>query len=157
MKITTVAVKSYIKERIIKYSNQLKLNQNDLIDLCLNIAEKNNFKDDFAIDVITKNQTQEINRLIGFLKTQDKNLLQVQENIIYKIEKLNTERKESLNKEDIRQLIELIQKNYGSKDFLIDISFYFNNGINRNNIKEIVKFLEQKRPINELNNVFKNT
>ena len=45
----------------------------------------------------------------------------------------NTERKESLNKEDIRQLIELIQKNYGiNTDPIVqasgtDITHWFDN------------------------------
>ena len=85
MKTTTIAVKNYIKERVIKHSKRLELNQNDLIEICLDIAEKNNFINDYSIEVILKNQVKEANRIIGFIKTQDKSLLQIQENIIYKI------------------------------------------------------------------------
>ena len=82
MKTTTIAVKNYIKERVIKHSKRLELNQNDLIEICLDIAEKNNFINDYSIEVILKNQVKEANRIIGFIKTQDKSLLQIQENII---------------------------------------------------------------------------
>ena len=98
MKTTTIAVKNYIKERVIKHSKRLELNQNDLIEICLDIAEKNNFINDYSIAVILKNKVQEANRIIGFIKTQDKSLLQIQENIIYKIN--NSERK--ISKEDIK-------------------------------------------------------
>ena len=117
MKTTTIAVKNYIKERVIKHSKRLELNQNDLIEICLDIAEKNNFINDYSIEVILKNQVKEANRIIGFIKTQDKSLLQIQENIIYKIN--NSERK--ISKEDIKEIIDLIQKNYGSIEFLIEM------------------------------------
>ena len=99
MKTTTIAVKNYIKERVIKHSKRLELNQNDLIEICLDIAEKNNFINDYSIEVILKNQVKEANRIIGFIKTQDKSLLQIQENIIYKIN--NSERK--ISKEDMNR------------------------------------------------------
>ena len=153
MKTTTIAVKNYIKERVIKHSKRLELNQNDLIEICLDIAEKNNFINDYSIEVILKNQVKEANRIIGFIKTQDKSLLQIQENIIYKIN--NSERK--ISKEDIKEIIDLIQKNYGSIEFLIEICVVLNAEVNYRNIENVKSLIKDKKPINDIINVLKNT
>ena len=153
MKTTTIEVKNYIKERVIKHSKRLELNQNDLIEICLDIAEKNNFINDYSIEVILKNQVKEANRIIGFIKTQDKSLLQIQENIIYKIN--NSERK--ISKEDIKEIIDLIQKNYGSIEFLIEICFLLNAEVNYRNIENVKSLIKDKKPINDIINVLKNT
>jgi len=80
---TTVRVKSYTKELINKHSKRLGISQGDLIEKAISVAEKLNFDYDLPLDEIKKMQVSETNRLIGFLKTQDKNLKQTEENIYH--------------------------------------------------------------------------
>ena len=75
---TSVRVQAYTKELINKHSKRLGLSQGDLIEKAISVAEKLNFEYDLPLDEIKKNQVLETNRLIGFLKTQDKNLKQTE-------------------------------------------------------------------------------
>lgn len=78
---STVRVQSYTKELINKHSKKLKISQGELIERAISVAEKLNFEYDLPLNEIKKMQVSETNRLIGFLKTQDKNLKQTEENI----------------------------------------------------------------------------
>lgn len=80
---TTVRVQSYTKERIIKYSKKFKISQGELIDRAISVSEKLDFEYNLPLDEIKKMQVSETNRLIGFLKTQDKNLKQTEQNIYH--------------------------------------------------------------------------
>lgn len=80
-KDTTVRVKPYTKELILKHSRKLKISQNDFIEKAILAAEQHNFSTEIPLKQIEKNQTIQANRIIGFLKTQDKNLHQVEQNI----------------------------------------------------------------------------
>jgi len=78
-KASTVRVQPYTKELINKHAKRLGISQNDLIYKAILSAEKNDFEDENLLEKTLKNQ---LDRVFGFLKTQDKNLLQVQQNII---------------------------------------------------------------------------
>mgnify|MGYP000176854042 FL=1 len=80
---TSVRVQSYTKELINKHSKRLGLSQGDLIEKAISVAEKLNFEYHLPLEEIKKTQVSEANRLIGFLKTQDKNLRQTEENIYH--------------------------------------------------------------------------
>ena len=80
---STVRVQSYTKELINKHSKKLGISQGDLIEKAISVAEKLNFEYDLPLDEIKKMQVSETNRLIGFLKTQDKNLKQTEDNIYH--------------------------------------------------------------------------
>lgn len=80
---STVRVQSYTKELINKHSKRLGMSQGDLIEKAILVAEKLNFEYDLPLDEIKRIQVSETNRLIGFLKTQDKNLKQTEENIYH--------------------------------------------------------------------------
>jgi hypothetical protein len=80
---TTVRVQSYTKELINKHSKRLGMSQGDLIEKAILVAEKLDFEYDLPLDEIRKMQVSETNRLIGFIKTQDKNLKQTEQNIYH--------------------------------------------------------------------------
>lgn len=87
-KATSVRVKSYTKELIIKHSKRQKITQDELIERAILLAEKNNFEFDLPVKKIEKYQISNTNRIIGFLKTQDKNLIQTENNIIDYLNKI---------------------------------------------------------------------
>lgn len=94
---STVRVKPYTKELILKHSRNRKISQNELIEQAILCAEQHNFSTEIAIKQIEKNQTIQANRIIGFLKTQDKNLAQIEENIYQStLSKLRADRNEVL-------------------------------------------------------------
>ncbi|MCG8768610.1 hypothetical protein [Tenacibaculum finnmarkense] len=95
---SSVRVKQHTKELIQKNSKKHKITQDELIFRAINIAEKMNFEYDLPLAEIKKNQVIQTNRLIGFLKTQDKNLKQTEENIYFYFQ--------NKLKEDRRQLAE---------------------------------------------------
>jgi len=80
-KATTVRVLPYTKELILKHSKKQGITQNDLIEKAILVAEQSNFSYEIPLKQIEKMQVLQANRIIGFLKTQDKNLLQTEENI----------------------------------------------------------------------------
>ena len=82
-KASTVRVQPYTKELISKHSKRLGISQGDLIEKAISVAEKLGFEYDLPLGEIKKMQVSETNRLIGFLKTQDKNLKQTEENIYH--------------------------------------------------------------------------
>ncbi len=81
MKDSSIKIKSYTKERIKKHCSLLNFTQNELIELLLDIGEKNNFSNENLFHQIKKHTTAETNRIIGFLKTQDKMINQNSANI----------------------------------------------------------------------------
>lgn len=94
---TTVRVKTYTKELISKHSKKQKLTQNDLIEKAILVAEKMNFEYELPLQKIEKSQVQQTNRMIGFLKTQDKNMAQMEQNIYnFFNQKLREDRREIL-------------------------------------------------------------
>tara|TARA_B100002049_G_scaffold236470_1_gene223277 strand:- start:6762 stop:7247 length:486 start_codon:yes stop_codon:yes gene_type:complete len=78
-KASTVRVQPYTKELINKHAKRLGISQNDLIYKAILSAEKNDFEDENLLEKTLKNQ---LDRVFGFLKTQDKNLVQVEKNIL---------------------------------------------------------------------------
>ena len=54
-------------------------------------AETHNFSEESQLKQFEKIQQKETNRLIGFLKTQDKNLLQTKQNLISVMEDIHAE------------------------------------------------------------------
>ena len=96
-KDTTVRVKTHTKELILKHSRKRKISQNDLIEQAILCAEQHNFSTEIPLKQIEKNQTIQANRIIGFLKTQDKNLSQIEDNIYnMMLSKLKADRNEVL-------------------------------------------------------------
>lgn len=94
---TTVRVKTYTKELISKHSKKQKLTQNDLIEKAILVAEKMNFEYELPLQKIEKSQVHQTNRMIGFLKTQDKNMAQMEQNIYnFFNQKLREDRREIL-------------------------------------------------------------
>lgn len=82
-KATTIRVKPYTKELILKHSRKQKITQNDLVEKAILVAEQSNFSTEIPLKQIEKMQVQQTNRIIGFLKMQDKNLHQAEENIYH--------------------------------------------------------------------------
>jgi hypothetical protein len=82
-KATTIRVKPYTKELILKHSRKQKITQNDLVEKAILVAEQSNFSTEIPLKQIEKMQVQQTNRIIGFLKIQDKNLHQAEENIYH--------------------------------------------------------------------------
>lgn len=80
-KDSSVRIKPHTKELILKHSRKRKISQNELIEQAILCAEQHNFSIEIPLKQIEKNQTIQANRIIGFLKTQDKNLQQMEENI----------------------------------------------------------------------------
>jgi hypothetical protein len=80
-KASVVRVNSYTKDMINRISKKKGISQGELILRALEVAEKMNFEYDLPLDKIAKNQTKESNRIIGFLKQQDKNMSQLEQNI----------------------------------------------------------------------------
>jgi hypothetical protein len=96
-KDSTVRVKPYTKELIIKHSRRQKISQSELIERAILSAEQHNFSTEIPLKQIEKNQQKEANRIIGFLKMQDKNLHQMEENLYrYFQAKLKADRNEVL-------------------------------------------------------------
>lgn len=144
-KSTTVRVKPYTKELIIKHSRAKNLTQNDLVEKAILVAEKMNFEYNLPLKEIEKMQVSQTNRLIGFLKTQDKNLKQTEENIYHFFQKrLKEDRREvleylSLNlSQQIREETEIFFKNdkESGEDFT-KLFFHFFNKIYENLRKDI--------------------
>lgn len=144
-KSTTIRVKPYTKELIIKHSRAKRLTQNDLVEKAILVAEKMNFEYDLPLKEIEKMQVSQTNRLIGFLKTQDKNLKQTEENIYHFFQnRLKEDRREvleylSLNlSQQIREETEMFFKNdkESGEDFT-KLFFHFFNKIYENLRKDI--------------------
>jgi hypothetical protein len=96
-KDSTVRVKPYTKELILKHSRKQKISQSELIERAILCAEQHNFSTEITVKQIEKNQQKEANRIIGFLKMQDKNLNQMEENIFHYFQsKLKADRNEVL-------------------------------------------------------------
>jgi len=96
-KDSTVRVKSYTKELILKHSQKQKISQSELIERAILCAEQHNFSTEITIKQIEKSQQKEANRIIGFLKMQDKNLRQTEENLYqYFQSKMKADRNEVL-------------------------------------------------------------
>ena len=94
-KATTIRVKPYTKELIIKHSRAKKITQNDLVEMAILVAEKMNFKYDLPLKQIEKKQVTETNRLIGFLKTQDKNLEELESKFRKRLQSQNNKLKQT--------------------------------------------------------------
>ncbi len=118
-KATTVRIKPYTKELIIKHSKRMRITQNDLIELAILVAEKMGFEYNLPLKEIEKKQILQTNRLIGFLKIQDKNLKQTEENIYtFFKERLREDRREVLEYLSVRTVEEVIRISdefYGEK------------------------------------------
>lgn len=99
MEYTTIKIDKITKERIVKYSRNLKMTQGNFLSYILEIAEKNNFQKEVGIDLIKKNISEDNNRIIGFIKTNDKSVNQVNKNletVLNTIEKSSERRHEDL-------------------------------------------------------------
>jgi len=133
-KATTVRVQSYTKELINKHSKRLGISQGELIERAISVAEKLDFEYDIPLNEIKKMQVSETNRLIGFLKTQDKNLKQTEENIYHYFRK-------NLH-EDRRAILEYFY--FRSKNHIADFArFYYKRqgGANAGDVAKL--FLER--------------
>lgn len=98
-KSSVVRVNSYTKDKIKTLSKKKGLTQGELILKALEVAEKMNFEYDLPLDKIAKNQVKESNRIIGFLKQQDKNMLQLEKNIQHFYEhKITLSRRDEFDK-----------------------------------------------------------
>lgn len=78
-----IKIKKFTKERIVKHSKRLGMTQGDFVELCIDVAEKANFVNEYPTEHLLKFQRDETNRIIGFIKVQDKNLIQVEQNIYH--------------------------------------------------------------------------
>lgn len=125
--LTHIRVYKLTRDKINGLADKWETTQAEAVDRILTSAESVNFDTEPSINKIENVVQKNANRIIGFLKTQDKNLLQVQDNILYKIgghrppkeEDINAEKKEvsfykyllegiekanAVNKEKITQL-----------------------------------------------------
>ena len=111
MKDTSIRIKSHTKERLDKYSKRLKLTHNELIELLINIGEKNNFEDNYHVEIIEKIIQKESNRVIGFIRTQDKMIQQNSDNLesVYKNIELNERKRHNETLEKITTIINNIR------------------------------------------------
>ena len=118
-KDTTIRVKMYTKELIVKHSRAKKMTQNDLVEQAILVAEKINFEYNLPLKEIEKKQVIQTNRLIGFLKIQDKNLKQTEENIYHFFNnRLKEDRREVLEYLSIKTVEEFARisdEYYGDK------------------------------------------
>lgn len=80
-----IRVSSYTHERILKFSKMFKLKQGVFIDIVIDIAEKCNFSSETQTEILQKSTTKDINRLIGFLKIQDKNAQVFEKKVMEKL------------------------------------------------------------------------
>ena len=59
----------------------MKISQNELIERAILCAEQHNFSTEIAIKQIERNQVIQANRIIGFIKTQDKIIADIPQQI----------------------------------------------------------------------------
>ena len=131
---STIRVQSYTKELINKHSKKLKISQGELVERAISVAEKLNFEYNLPLEEIRKIQVSEINRLIGFLKIQDKNLKQTEENIYHYFRK-------NLH-EDRRAILEYFYIRSKDNIRLLAHSYYLKHGgENASKIEEL--FIER--------------
>lgn len=81
VKDSTTRVSSHTKELILKHSRKMKISQNELIERAILCAEQHNFSTEIAIKQIERNQVIQANRIIGFIKTQDKIIAEIPQQI----------------------------------------------------------------------------
>ena len=94
---TTVRVQLSTKELISKHSKRLGISQNELIEKAILSAEKNNFSEDLLEKNVMNHIKKREDQIIRFLKTQDKNMLQMEKNIYsFFRENVKDDRRETL-------------------------------------------------------------
>ena len=141
---TTVRVDVSTKELILKHSKRLKLSQNKVIEHAFLCAENSNFTTELPLKSIAKNQAKETNRLIGFIKKQDENLFQVQQNLIHLITSRSVDgefnwferNKDRQAKKIASHLIEVFKEAFRESDDLETKAIHLRSFINDEKIKE---------------------
>lgn len=101
-----IKIKLFTKERVVRHSKRMKMTQGDFIELCLDVAEKANFINEYPTEHLLKFQRGETNRIIGFLKVQDKNMIQIEQNIYHFLKSNSTN-----NVEEFLKILEKKLKN----------------------------------------------
>lgn len=110
-----IKIKMFTKERIVKHSKRLKMTQGDFVELCLDVAEKANFVNEYPTEHLLKFQRDETNRIIGFIKIQDKNLIQVEQNIYHFLQNISANKTDDFLKILGTKLKEKIHKEIENK------------------------------------------
>lgn len=110
-----IKIKMFTKERIVKHSKRLKMTQGDFVELCLDVAEKANFVNEYPTEHLLKFQREETNRIIGFIKVQDKNLIQVEQNIYHFLQNISSNKTDDFFKILGIRLKEKIHKEIDNK------------------------------------------
>ena len=110
-----IRVSSYTHERILKFSKYFKMNQGSFIESVLNIAEKQNFSSEVQTDILQKSMQKETNRLIGFIKTQDKKIDDFETRILAVLESKEVEKHQLDSDEYFAIFKEIFNKIYAKK------------------------------------------